>query len=159
MRISFTPSEDYGAHGREHVQGDSLGAVSRADLRWYYFLGSVQVSQSGIEIGPPWGWIPLFDVMYSVRQVMIFAEGGDALGKIDFTENDESIDFELGKDMLHVAPSYLNSEITCTVTEFVTAGAEFIRAELRRVASEYPSLIDNAHVQELARSVALELPG
>ncbi|MFF7928896.1 hypothetical protein ACFZDP_49005 [Streptomyces mirabilis] len=141
------------------MHSDSLAAVSRADLRWEYFLGTLEISHFGIEIGPPWGWVPLFDAMYCVRQVMIFAKGGDALGKIDFTENDESIGFELKGNSLHVVPSYLDSELTCAVDEFISAGSAFIRRELIRVTSEYRSLAENSHARELAREVSLELPG
>ncbi|MEU0570441.1 hypothetical protein ABZ297_34330 [Nonomuraea sp. NPDC005983] len=93
-----------------------------------------------------------------MQQVMIFAQGGQALGKIDFTENDECIDFTLSQGTLRMAPSYMESELNCTVDEFVAAGTEFIRGELRRVTSEYPSLARNSHVRALARDVGLEIP-
>ncbi|MEU1508154.1 hypothetical protein [Kitasatospora sp. NPDC005748] len=158
MRISFRPSEFFGAHGREHAHAADLAAVTRADLRWYYFLGALEISHHGTEIGPPWEWVPLFDALYCVQQVMIFAEGGEALGKIDFTENAESIDFELNGTSLHMVPSYLEFEATCTANEFISAGSDFIRNELIRVTSEHPLLAKNRHVRELAAGVSLELP-
>lgn len=158
MKIFFSPSPDYADHGRERTQGGDLAAVSRADLRWYYFLGRLRISRGGVEIGPPWGWVPLFDAMYCVQQVMVFAQGGNALGKIDFTENDEFISFELDAGGLRVVPTYLESELHCPVDEFVTAGANFIREELRRVVTEYPSLARNQHARALALEVGLEIP-
>lgn len=156
MEISFTPSGEYEAHGRErtHQDGAALSALSGTDLRWYYFLGRLSITHSGIDIGPPWGWVPLFDAMYCVQQVMVFAQGGDSLGRIDFTENDESIGFELDQHgALRVTPSYLDTELWCPAAEFVASGADFIRRELRRVTTEYPDLAGNEHVQELARYV------
>ncbi|WP_433510203.1 hypothetical protein ACQP2T_40880 [Nonomuraea sp. CA-143628] len=158
MKISYSPSPDYADHGRERRQGGDLAAVSRADLRWYYFLGRLSISRSGVEVGPPWGWVPLFDAMYCVQQVMVFAQGGNALGKIDFTENDEFISFELDRDGLRVVPTYLESELHCSVDEFVAAGINFIREELERVVTEYPSLARNQHVRALAREAGLEIP-
>ncbi|MEU2154586.1 hypothetical protein ABZ532_06120 [Streptomyces sp. NPDC019396] len=154
MEISFSPSDDYAAHGRERRQGADLAAVSRADLRWHYFLGRLSISHSGTEIGPPWGWVPLFDAMYCVQQVVVFAQGGEALGRIDFTENDESIGFELERNgSLRVVPTYRESELRCSVAEFVAAGAEFIRRELGRVMAEYPALAGNEHACALAEEV------
>lgn len=155
MDISFRSGTEYSSHGRENLRGDDLAAVSRADLRWYYFLGALRLSHAGVDLGPPWGWVPLFDAMYCVQQVMLFAQGGQGLGRIDFTENDESIDFELDRKhgSLRVIPSYLECEVLCAVDEFVAAGGEFIRGELERVVSEYPSLAGNSHVQALKRAI------
>ncbi|MEU5596569.1 hypothetical protein [Streptomyces sp. NPDC020298] len=157
MKISFSPSLDYTDHGRERTRAGDLAAVSRADLRWYYFLGRLSISRSGVEVGPPWGWVPLFDAMYCVQQVMVFAQGGNALGKIDFTENDEFISFELDRDGLRVVPTYLEFELRCSVDEFVAAGVNFIREELQRVVTEYPSLTRNQHARALAMEVDLEI--
>ncbi|MFD5424266.1 hypothetical protein [Streptomyces sp. NPDC127084] len=162
MEISFSPSADYAAHGRERTQGgDDLATVSRADLRWYYFLGHLSITHSGTEIGPPWGWVPLFDAMYCVRQVMDFAQGGDALGRIDFTENDESISFERDQaGGLRMSPSYLaaESELRCPAAEFLSAGTGFIRTQLLRVMTDYPDLTRNHDTRALARDVGLEVP-
>jgi hypothetical protein len=157
MKIYFTPSPDYAGHGREHVQGDELDAVSRADLRWYYFLGRLGISDSMREIGPSWGWVPLFDAMCCVRQVMVFAQGGDGLGKIDFTENDEFIDFQRTQKGLRLVPTYSKFELECTIGELVTAGGSFIREEVKRVIDEYPSLARNEYVRSLALDVGLNL--
>ncbi|WP_432173957.1 hypothetical protein [Streptomyces sp. Tue6028] len=158
MKISFSPSPDYADHGRERTQVGDLAAVSRADLRWYYFLGRLSISRSGVEVGPPWGWVPLFDAMYCVQQVMIFTQGGNALGKIDFTENDEFISFELDRDGLRMVPTYLESELHCSIDEFLMAGTNFIREELERVVTEYPSLARNQHVCALAKEAGMEIP-
>ncbi|ONI91975.1 hypothetical protein ALI144C_00280 [Actinosynnema sp. ALI-1.44] len=88
---------------------------------------------------------------------MDFAQGGNALGKLDFTENDESISFELVRDGLRVVPTYLECELHCSVGEFVTAGVSFIHEELQRVVAEYPSLARNRHVLALALEVGLEI--
>jgi len=102
--------------------------------------------------------VPLFDAMYCVQQVMVFAQGGNALGKIDFTENDEFISFQLDRDGLRVVPTYMESELHCSVDEFVVAGINFIRGELERVVTEYPSLARNQHVRALVREAGLEIP-
>ncbi|MFC8711191.1 MULTISPECIES: hypothetical protein [unclassified Streptomyces] len=158
MNISFSNVE-YSKHGREWIVGDDLSVVSKADLRWYYFLGRLSISVSGKEIGPPWGWVPLFDAFCCIQQVMIFAQGGDALGRIDFTENDEFISFEFEGDDLRVTPTYMEGQLFCSVADFVTAGSEFIRDELSTRVDAHPSLARNPSVRSLAMEVGLRLPG
>lgn len=158
MRISFSSSPDYGDQGRECTQEGDLADVSRRELVWYYFLGRLSISHAGVEIGPSWGWVPLFDAMYGVQEVMVFAQSGSGLGKIDFTENDEFISFEFHQGGIRLVPTYLESELWCSVDEFVAAGAGFIREQLLRVVGEYPSLARNQHVRALALEAGLEIP-
>ncbi|RLU99480.1 hypothetical protein CTZ27_15245 [Streptomyces griseocarneus] len=110
-------------------------------------------------MGPPWRWVPLFDALYSMRQIILFAEGADALGRIDFTENDEFIDFKVDGSSVRVSPSYLDIEVSCTVNELAAACQEFIRAELQRVTLGHPSLTKNPQVSELAREIGLHPKG
>lgn len=124
--------------------------LSNEELRWYYFLGEVHLVHNAVDITPPWDWVPLFDAIYCVEQVMIFAQGGKALGRIDFTENDDSIDFSLRDGLLVGTPTYADCVLQCTPGEFVVAGNEFIRAELSKIICAYPALKTNAAVARYA---------
>jgi hypothetical protein len=158
MEISFSLSEEYRFYGREHTYQISLDDVSKTDLRWYYFLGRLGIAQSGLNIGPSWTWIPWFDAMYSVLDVMVFAQGGDDIGRIDFTENDEFITFDLEGEVLNITASYTAVELRCSVKEFVTAGRNFIRSSIRQVVAAYPALGKNAAVHDLALDVGMNIP-
>jgi hypothetical protein len=96
--------------------------------------------------------------MYCVQQVMVFAQGGNALGRIDFTENDEFIKFELDGRDLRAIPTYMGSELVCSAREFVAAGSDFIREELKRVVAQYPKIARNEHAYALAQEVGIEFP-
>jgi len=152
IRIGFAPDSLYEPQSREHTSAD-LAEVTRADLRWYYFLGRVSMGDDGTEIGPPWGWVPLFDFLYNLREVLEFSKGGSALGLIDFTENAERIDFALRGDSLIATPSYQEAVLQCPVSEFVAEGRRFIRAELARVVQQHPRITHNPHVRDLAESL------
>lgn len=153
MRISFSPSPVYSPHGRERTQAEDLISVSEDDLRWYYFLGRLSISHADVEVGPSWGWVPLFDAMCSVRNVMTAAREGHGLWKVDFTENAELITFEFEHGSLRATPTYLETTLQCSVDEFVAAGRRFIAGELQRVMLEYPSLAGNQAARALARDV------
>ncbi|MFB9927602.1 hypothetical protein ACFORO_20345 [Amycolatopsis halotolerans] len=153
MKISFSPSPVYSPHGRERTQGEDLTSVSENDLRWYYFLGQLSISHTDVEIGPSWGWIPLFDAMCSVRNAMRSAREGSGVWKVDFTENAELITFEFDRGSLRATPTYLETTLQCSVDEFVDAGTRFIAGELQRVMLEYPALAGNQAVRALAQAV------
>ncbi len=160
MRISFSASADYGPSGYEHRRGEDLANVSRADLRWYYFLGSFRIVHEGVDIGPPWSWVPLFDLVYSLQSAVVFVEGGEAIDRIDSTEKEEAIVLVRNGPEFRMLPTYVSSELTCSVSEFTSATRSFVRSELRRVTVEYSSLARNSHVLEIAGSVGLEIiPG
>ncbi|WP_238604770.1 hypothetical protein [Amycolatopsis sp. Poz14] len=158
MEISFSPSPVYTPAGREYAHAEGLAAISQHDLQWYFFLGQLSISHAGIGIGPPWGWVPLFDAMFCVRNVMAVARTGSGTWTIDFTENAELIVFDFDRGSLRVTPTYLDTVVHCSADEFVAAGTGFITGELRRVLAEYPSLARNQAARTLARDVGLELP-
>lgn len=149
MRFTFQPSEVYSPYGREHAQHGHLAAVSKADLRWYYFLGELNISHREVAIGPAWGWIPLFDVIYSVCGMMEFIQGNGGSGRIGFTENAEYIDFSPSGDDVLVQPSYRDTFFTCPAGEIISAGKEFIREGLLYAVSSDASIAENPHLQSL----------
>jgi hypothetical protein len=156
MNISFSPSPDYGPYGRERYQGEDLSRVSRADLRWYYFLGSFRMMHRGVDIGPPWTWVPLFDLIYGLRNAVAFTVGKSDVSRIDFTENAEAIDLALDGGEVRLLPTYTTSSISCSVLDFESGVDSFLRHELARVISEYPSLGQNGDVASLVASVRLD---
>jgi hypothetical protein len=133
----------YGPQG--HESRVDLTSVSRRDLRWYCFLGAWRIGHGAIDISPPWGWTPLFDAFYGVRDVMKSAREGVAHDWIDFTENDERIRIVRRGDDLVLSPTYTD------------AGRDFIRRELAAVVVEHPLLGKNPAAQELAAEVGLVL--
>ncbi|MDQ0845195.1 hypothetical protein [Streptomyces sp. V1I6] len=155
MRMAFAADPWYGPQGYESRV--DLTAVSRRDLRWYCFLGAWRIEHGAIDISPPWGWTPLFDAFYGVRDVMKSAREGVAHDWIDFTENDERIRIVRRGDDLVLSPTYTDAEIVCRVDEFVDAGRDFIRRELAAVVVEHPLLGKNPAASELAAEVGLVL--
>lgn len=87
---------------------------------------------------------------------MLFLQGKGAFGDIDFTENDELIKFEVTQGILHVVPTYSELEIRCSVDEFLEAGTGFIKEQLRRVATEFPTLAHNKHALALGQDFGLD---
>ncbi|MEV4335260.1 hypothetical protein AB0K02_32990 [Streptomyces sp. NPDC049597] len=155
MRMAFSADARYGPQG--HESRLDLTTVSRRDLRWYCFLGAWRIEHETTDISPPWGWTPLFDAFYGVREVMESAREGAEHDWIDFTENDEQIRIVRRGDDLVLSPTYTETEIVCSVDAFVDAGRDFIRRELAAVVAAHPALARNAAARQLADEVGLEL--
>jgi hypothetical protein len=121
-------------------------------------LGRLSITDGSREIGPPWGWIPLFDILCKLQRVLIFLGGGDALGIVDFTENAEKIEFSFEGDALLISPTYEVDALECPMNVFIAECESFLRAELVRVSNEHPDLIENVAVRQLAMVLDMELP-
>ncbi|NEB05737.1 hypothetical protein G3I78_42905 [Streptomyces sp. SID13726] len=89
---------------------------------------------------------------------MAFVQGAPGFGRIEFTENDEFIDFKLHPDRLSLraVPSYVDREVSCAVDDFLVAGDRFIREGLARVTDGYPSLAENRFVRILGGGMGQE---
>ncbi|MGN9794769.1 hypothetical protein ACTMTU_27205 [Streptomyces sp. OZ13] len=155
MHLAYSADARYGPQG--HESRVDLTAVSRSDLRWYCFLGAWRIEHGGIDISPPWGWTPLFDAFYGVRDVMKSARDRVAYDWIDFTENDERIRIVRRGDDLVLSPTYTDAEVVCRVDEFVDAGRDFIRRELAVAVADHPALATNPTARQLADEVGLVL--
>ncbi|ALC20740.1 hypothetical protein ACH46N_18240 [Streptomyces pristinaespiralis] len=155
MRMAFAEDSWYGPQGYESRV--DLTTVSRSNLRWYCFLGAWRIEHGTTDISPPWGWTPLFDAFYSVREVMGSAREGAEHDWIDFTENDEKIRIVRRGDDMVLSPTYAEAEIVCSVDEFVDAGRDFIRRELAVVVADHPALAMNPTARQLADEVGLAL--
>jgi hypothetical protein len=97
---------------------------------------------------------PLVDALYSVRGVMRFARVEVTFDRIDFTENAEYLELTVDGERIHVTSTYLDSELSCPVDEFLASGTSFIHAELRRVIDAKFSLARNPTFRALAQEVA-----
>ncbi|MCL2584993.1 MAG: hypothetical protein FWE35_21335 [Streptosporangiales bacterium] len=155
MYIEFGPDDVYTPRGKEKGSGD-LAQVSRGDLRWYYFLGRFYVGKDDCEVGPPWGWTPLFDILYDLNEVSSSIANGGAYDFVDFTENQEKINFSVREKIISIDPTYREESIECSVDEFIEECNKFIKNELARIVREYPEVYNNTAIKELASKVGLK---
>jgi hypothetical protein len=102
-----------------------------------------------VEVGPDWGWNPLFDMICEMDKVLARIEK-EGRARFGFTENDEHIDFARVGDDLIISSTYDPATATCSLGDFSRAYEKFARDALAQVMSEYPALQENAAVRALA---------
>ncbi|WP_433788768.1 hypothetical protein [Actinoplanes sp. CA-252034] len=54
IEIKYHQAGPHVSHGRENQGRGDLAAVSRDDLRWYYFLSDVSFKIDEADLTPPW---------------------------------------------------------------------------------------------------------
>jgi hypothetical protein len=148
IKIEYCRTGPYADRGREHRAGADLAAVSRADLRWYYFLSDLSFTIGETELTPPWSWTPVFDFLWSMKGVLEHLERGE-YSAIGFTENAELIKFIPEDGKVRVSCTYATAEAFCELADLKDAWQGFRQGVLSELSCKYPRLAANPVLAEL----------
>ncbi|MEU9045192.1 MULTISPECIES: hypothetical protein [unclassified Kitasatospora] len=148
IKIEYLRTGPYVERGREHREGVDLAAVSRGDLRWYYFLSDLSFAVDGVELGPPWSWTPVLDFVWQLRGVLGDLERGEA-STFASTETADLLWFTPEAGKIRISATYTEAEVVCSLTELRGAWVTFRDAVLAELGDEYPQLAANPALAEL----------
>ncbi|MFF3639297.1 hypothetical protein [Streptomyces sp. NPDC002250] len=112
IKIEYRQTGAYVDQGQENREGVDLAVVSRADLRWYYFLSDLTFMIGEVGLTPSWPWTPVFDFLWSMKGALEHLEPGERT-TIGFTENAELIDFLPEGEKVRVSCTYATAEAIC----------------------------------------------
>ncbi|UKZ02839.1 hypothetical protein BOQ63_001515 (plasmid) [Streptomyces viridifaciens] len=142
IKIEYRRTGPYVDRGREHQDGADLAAVTRAELRWYYFLSDLSFTIGETELAPPWSWTPVFDFLWSMQGVLEQLERGER-STIGFTENAELIEFVPEDGKVRVSCTYATAEAVCELADLKDAWQGFRQAVLSELSAKHPRLAAN----------------
>ncbi|MFI9328740.1 hypothetical protein ACIGZJ_14480 [Kitasatospora sp. NPDC052868] len=148
VTLEYLRTGQYVDRGREHQEGVDLARVSRADLRWYYFLSELSFTVDGAQLAPPWSWTPVFDFLWSMHGVLGYLERGVG-STLGFTENAELIKFTPEAGKIRIACTYSTIEAVCELAELRNAWIALRHDVLAELSLEYPQLAENQALAEL----------
>lgn len=148
IKIEYRQTGPYVDQGQENREGVDLAAVSRADLRWYYFLSDLTFTIGEAELSPPWSWTPVFDFLWSMKGALEHLERGERT-TIGFTENAELISFLPEGEEVRVSCTYATTEAVCGRVDLKDAWLALREAVLTQLSVEYPRLAANPALAEL----------
>ncbi|WP_430379881.1 hypothetical protein [Streptomyces sp. B1-3] len=126
IKIEYRQTGSYVDQGQEHQEDVDLALVSRADLRWYYFLSDLTFTIDEAELTPPWSWTPVFDFLWSMKGALEHLERSEPT-TIGFTENAELIRFVPEGEKVRVSCTYTTAEAVCERVELRNAWLGFER--------------------------------
>ncbi|MFE0458561.1 hypothetical protein ACFW1A_04770 [Kitasatospora sp. NPDC058965] len=148
IEIEYRRTGPYVEHGRENREGVDLAVVSRADLRWYYFLCDLSFTIGEVHLTPPWSWTPVFDFLWSMKGVLEHLERGEH-STVGFTENAELIEFAPDDGKVRVSCTYAAAEAACELADLKDSWLGFRQAVLTELSGKYPRLAANPVLAEL----------
>ncbi|MGW0838352.1 hypothetical protein [Streptomyces prunicolor] len=150
IRIEYRRTGPYVDQGWENREGADLAVVTRADLRWYFFLSDLRFTIGEAVLTPPWSWTPVFDFLWSLKGALDHLERGERT-TIGFTENAELIVFvpEPGGEQVRISCTYASVEAVCERPDLQHAWLVLREAVLTRLSGEYPGLAANPALTEL----------
>jgi hypothetical protein len=149
IKMEYRRTGPYLVQGQENREGADLAAVSRADLRWYYFLSDLTFTIGETDLTPPWSWTPVFDFLWSTKGVLEALERGEH-STVGFTENAELIHFVPEGQEVRVSCTYGTAEAVCELGDLKNAWLNLREAVLTQLSDEYPALAANPVLGELA---------
>src|SRR5689334_11197480 len=132
IKIEYLQTGSYVDQGQEHQEEVDLALVSRADLRWYYFLSDITFTIDEAELTPPWSWTPVFDFLWSMKSALEHLERGEHT-TIGFTENAELINFVPEGGKVRVSCTYAAAEAVCERIDLRNAWLAFREAVLTQL--------------------------
>ncbi|MCX4403668.1 MULTISPECIES: hypothetical protein [unclassified Streptomyces] len=148
IKIEYHQTGPYVDQGQENREGVDLASVSRADLRWYYFLSDLTFTIGEADLTPPWSWTPVFDFLWSMKGALEHLERGEPT-TIGFTENAELINFVQEGEKVRVSCTYATAEAVCERVDLKNAWLILREAVLAQLSGEYPKLAANPVLAEL----------
>ncbi|MFJ5842768.1 hypothetical protein ACIQGO_39650 [Streptomyces shenzhenensis] len=148
IKIEYRRNGSYVDQGQENRAGVDLATVSRADLRWYYFLSDLTFTIGEAELTPPWSWTPVFDFLWSMKGALEHLERGERT-TIGFTENAELINFVPEGEKVRVSCTYAMAEAVCERVDLKRAWLALREAVLTQLSVEYPRLSANPVLAKL----------
>ncbi|MFF4694095.1 hypothetical protein [Streptomyces sp. NPDC001307] len=148
VKIEYRRTGPYLDQGQENREGVDLAVISRADLRWHYFLSDLTFTIDEAELSPPWSWTPVFDFLWSMKGALEHLERGERT-TIGFTENAELISLLPEGEEVRVSCTYATTEAVCGRADLKDAWLALREAVLTQLSGEYPRLAANPVLAEL----------
>lgn len=100
--------------------------ISEEDIRYNFLLGNIVFSTADAEIAMNWGWIPLLDLAYCLKEIdRTLHANNSSHDCFEFTENAETLNFIRDGNVLEIQTSFSTSVILTKFLQFEDAVNEF----------------------------------
>ena len=149
MRLDFQLSSEW----NQRAASCDLAKADDSALRYDVFLGDLVFELGDCDFSARWGWIPLLDLAYSLKDMCDRLLTGDPEATFEFTESDAWIKMSRKGDDVEV----LASHVSCTGRSRLSALCELVTASGReffaKVAASHSELASNPAFARLRADV------
>jgi len=115
-----------------------ISVPDEESLRYYLFLGTVQLVNGNDSINIDWDNIPLLDfsyIMFCISEIL--SNKIEATESFSFTESDDTISFLKKEADLHITTSYSSEKIEGKFDEFAKEAKSFYKKIVTEIEDEY----------------------
>jgi hypothetical protein len=141
MDLDYRLSEDWDENS------DDLSSADETELRFYTATGDIILRNDQADLSARWGWIPLIDFAVALWKITEDLTASDGSEMFEFTESDETLQFERRGDAMIIRGSYAAEEITLPFAAFVDQTADFARRLDGDLLAKRPELGSNPAYQ------------
>ena len=125
---------------------DDLESMSETNIRYDFLLGNITLFSSDVKIEMEWGWIPLLDFAYCLKEIAInLKNSGTCKEYFEFTESAETLGFLRNENQLDISASFSSEIIKTDWDTFEKAVNDFhfsISAYIRsNISNEPPKIL------------------
>ncbi len=135
------------------IEDLNLSGISLADLHYSnLFNGDVIIKDENVDLSAEWGWVPILhfaEVLYFISE-NILSSGHEVY---EYTENSESLSFDLAGNMLNITASYSNQNIQVPIEVFKKVSQNLLLKAYQDFCELRPEAIDSPAMAEVKKNV------
>jgi hypothetical protein len=134
-----------------------LGSVDETTLRYDVFLGDLVFQVNGVDFSARWGWIPLLDLAYGLKDMCDEIVSGEPETTFEFTESDAWLRLSRRGDAVEISASYVPETTLTEMRELCVSLTSAAREFFTRLEAHSPGIASNSSFQ-LMRDRVLATP-
>jgi hypothetical protein len=149
MHFDLQLSANWNAKAAHH----DLATADESALRYDVLLGDLILQFDGVDFSARWGWIPLLDLAYSLKDMCDEILTGEPEAAFEFTESDAWLRFSRQGDAVEISASYVPQKTVVEMRDFCALLTSSAQDFFTRVATQDPGLASNPSFQRMRERV------
>jgi hypothetical protein len=149
MNLDLQLSTYWNAKAAHH----DLAAADESVLRYDVLLGDLILQINGVDFSARWGWIPLLDLAYSLKDMCDEILTGEPEAAFEFTESDAWLRFSRRGDAVEISASYVPQRTVIEMRDLCTLLTSSAQDFFTQIATENPGLASNPSFQRMRERV------
>ena len=130
-----------------------LATADESALRYDILLGDLMFQVNGVDLSARWGWIPLLDLAYCLKDMSDQILTGEPGSAFEFTESDAWLRLARRGAAIEISASYVPEKATANSRDLCGLLTSSAQDFFTRVAAQNPGLASNPSFQRMRERV------
>ncbi len=150
MHLDLQLSTDWNAKAAAR---HDLTTADESVLRYDVLLGDLILQVNGVDFSARWGWIPLLDLAYGLKDMGDEILTGEPEASFEFTESDAWLRFSRRGDAVEISASYVPQTTVVEMRDLSTLLTSAAQDFFTRIATQNPGLASNPSFERMRERV------